>query len=73
MAYFQPEYECMDREELKKLQSERLVWQVNRMYERVELFRKRMDEAGLKPSGGNILKNWQEEFKFCLQFNISMV
>ena len=50
MAYFQPEYECMDREELKKLQSERLVWQVNRMYEKVELFRKRMDEKGLKPS-----------------------
>lgn len=50
MAFFQPEYECMDREELKKLQSERLIWQVNRMYERVELFRKRMDERGLKPS-----------------------
>ncbi len=50
MAIYQPEIECMDREELKKLQSERLVWQVNRMYERVELFRKRMDEAGLKPS-----------------------
>ena len=39
----------MDREQLKKLQSERLVWQVKRMYERVELFRKRMDEKGLKP------------------------
>ena len=50
MAYLQPEYECMDREELKKLQSERLIWQVNRMYEKVELFRKRMDEKGLKPS-----------------------
>ena len=39
----------MPREELKKLQSERLVAQVARMYEKVELFRKRMDEAGLKP------------------------
>ncbi|MDY3928983.1 MAG: phenylacetate--CoA ligase [Clostridia bacterium] len=49
MAIYQPEIECMNREELKKLQSERLVWQVKRMYENVELFRKRMDEKGLKP------------------------
>ncbi len=46
----QPEIETMPREELKKLQSERLVAQVARMYERVPLFRKRMDEMGLKPS-----------------------
>ena len=46
---YQRELECMPREELKKLQSERLVWQVKRMYEKVELFRARMDELGLKP------------------------
>ncbi len=39
----------MPRKELEALQSERLVAQVKRMYERVELFRKRMDEKGLKP------------------------
>ena len=39
----------MPREELKKLQSERLCWQVKRMYENVECFRKRMDEKGLTP------------------------
>ena len=39
----------MPREELTRLQSERLVAQVKRMYEKVELFRKRMDEKGLKP------------------------
>ena len=44
-----PEIEKMPREELKKLQSERLVAQVKRMYERVECFRLRMDEKGLKP------------------------
>lgn len=49
MGYYQKEIECMPREEIKKLQGERLVWQVKRMYERVELFRKRMDEKGLKP------------------------
>lgn len=46
----QPEIETMPREELQKLQSERLVAQVARMYDRVPLFRKRMDEKGLKPS-----------------------
>ena len=49
MKMWQPEYEAMPREELKKHQSEKLCRQVKRMYERVELFRKRMDEAGLKP------------------------
>ena len=49
MGYFQKETECMPREEIKRIQSERLVWQVKRMYDRVELFRKRMDEKKLKP------------------------
>ncbi len=49
MGYFQKEIECMPREEIKRIQSERLVWQVARMYDRVELFRKRMDEKKLKP------------------------
>lgn len=50
MKYYDESIECMDRAELEKLQSERLCAQVKRMYERVELFRKRMDEKGLKPS-----------------------
>lgn len=49
MNMWQPEIEAMPRAELKKLQSERLVKQVKRMYEKVELFKKRMDDAGLKP------------------------
>ena len=49
MAMWQHEIETMPREELNKLQSERLIWQVKRMYENVELFRRRMDEKGLKP------------------------
>lgn len=47
---YQENLECMDRSELKKLQSERLVAQVKRMYDNVELFRMRMDKLGLKPS-----------------------
>jgi len=53
MAYWQPQFETMPREEIRKDQSEKLKWQVSRMYERVELFRKRMDEAGLKPEDIN--------------------
>ena len=49
MQFWQEKYETMPREELRALQSERLVNQVKRMYENVELFRKRMDEKGLKP------------------------
>lgn len=49
MSIYQKEFECMDRKKLRALQDERLVWQVKRMYENVELFRNRMDEKGLKP------------------------
>lgn len=50
VKYYDESIECMDRTELEKLQSEKLCTQVKRMYERVELFRKRMDKKGLKPS-----------------------
>ena len=46
---WQEQIEKMPREQLRQLQSERLVKQVKRIYERVELFRNRMDELGLKP------------------------
>ena len=49
MSYYQQNLECMPREELRALQSERLCYQVKRCYEKVECFRKRMDEMGLKP------------------------
>lgn len=47
--YYQPEIETMPVEELKALQSERLVKQVKHVYENVEFYRQRMDEAGVKP------------------------
>lgn len=46
---WQNSIETMPRDELKKLQSERLVAQVKRSYDNVECFRNRMDEVGLKP------------------------
>ncbi len=45
-----PERECMDRESLKKLQSERLVRIVKHAYDNVPFYKKKMDEMGLKPS-----------------------
>ena len=44
------EAECMPREELEKLQAERLRWTVRRCYENVPLYRRKFDEAGIKPS-----------------------
>lgn len=41
--------ETLSREEIKKLQSERLVKQVARMYKNVPCFKNRMDELNLKP------------------------
>jgi len=47
--YYQPEIETMPLEQLRELQSQRLVAQVKHVYENVEFYRKRMDEAGVKP------------------------
>ena len=49
MSFLNKAIECMPREELKKLQSERLLETVRRSYENVECFRNRMDEKGLTP------------------------
>ncbi len=49
MSMYQPQLEAMPRDELLALQSERLRWQVRRMYERVAPFRSRMDAKGLIP------------------------
>ncbi len=46
---FQPEYECMRRDELTKLQEERLRKLVRYCYENSPFYRKRFKEAGLDP------------------------
>ena len=48
--YFQKDFECMSKEDIKRVQSEKLVKQVKYVYDNVECYRKRMDEAGVKPS-----------------------
>ena len=47
--YFQKEIETMPIEEMKKLQSEKLVKQVKHVYENVPYYRNLMDEKGVKP------------------------
>lgn len=47
--YFQPEIETMSLEEMKTVQSEKLVKQVKRVYENVKYYRDLMDEKGVTP------------------------
>lgn len=47
--YWNKEIECMSREDMKKLQSERLVAQVKHVYENVKYYRDLMDEKGVAP------------------------
>ena len=47
--YYQPEIETMPQEELRKLQSERLVAQVKHVYNDLPYYRNLMDEKGVKP------------------------
>ncbi|MBE5760615.1 MAG: phenylacetate--CoA ligase [Clostridiales bacterium] len=47
--YYNPLIETMPREELNKLQLERLQSTVKRVYEKVEPYRNKMDQKGVKP------------------------
>ncbi len=47
--YYQKDIETMPVEELKKLQSEKLVKQVKHVYENVPYYRAKMDEKGVTP------------------------
>ena len=49
LKYYQKEIETMPREEMKKLQSEKLVKQVKRVYENVKYYRDLMDAKGVTP------------------------
>ena len=51
--YYQKEIETMPVEEIKKLQSEKLVKQVKHVYENVPYYRDLMDKKGVKPEDIN--------------------
>jgi phenylacetate-CoA ligase len=48
-TYWQPEAECMDREELEQLQLERLEATLSRIYRNVPFYRRKFDEVGFNP------------------------
>ncbi len=47
--YWQPESECMDREELAQLQLERLESTLSRVYSNVPFYHRKFDEIGFNP------------------------
>ncbi len=47
--YYQKEFETMPLEQIKELQSEKLVKQVKNIYENVKYYRDLMDKKGVKP------------------------
>ncbi len=49
VSYWQKEYECMPREDIKRLQLERLKKTIKRVYENVPFYRERLDGIGLTP------------------------
>ena len=48
--YYQPEIETMPYEQLKQLQSERLVKQVQHVWDNVPYYRRKMEEKGVTPA-----------------------
>lgn len=46
---FQPDVETLPREDLRKLQLSRIQNQVSKVYANVPFYRKKLDEAGIKP------------------------
>lgn len=49
MAIFKPEIECASRDYLRALQSAKLIKMVKNAYEKVPFYKKKLDEAGVKP------------------------
>jgi len=47
--YWEPERECMDREELRQLQLEQLQATLSRVYLNVPFYRRKFDELGIDP------------------------
>ena len=47
--YFQPEIECAPREEIIKIQNEKLLKQVRHVWDNVPYYRKKMEDKGVTP------------------------
>jgi phenylacetate-CoA ligase len=55
--YWEPEKECLDREELEQLQIERLQATLNRVYAHVPFYRSQLDARGMTPEDIESLKD----------------
>ena len=49
--YYQPEIETASREQIKAWQDERLVKQVQHVWDNVPYYRKKMEDKGVTPAG----------------------
>jgi phenylacetate-CoA ligase len=49
MNYWNQTYECMSKDEMSRVQSERLINTVKRIYHNVPFYREKMQKAGLEP------------------------
>lgn len=49
MKYWNPTYECMSRDEMTRVQNERLINTVRRVYHNVPFYRDKMQKIGLEP------------------------
>ena len=58
--YYEPELETMDREDLKRLQLQRIKWQLKRCYEGSEFYRIKFDKKGIKPEDVRSLEDVSE-------------
>jgi phenylacetate-CoA ligase len=49
MQYWNPMYECMSREEMTRVQTERLINTVKRVFHNVPFYREKMQKKGIEP------------------------
>lgn len=49
MVYWNKTYECMSRDEMTRVQTERLINTVKRVYHNVPFYREKMQKAGIEP------------------------
>ena len=47
--YYQPEIECASHEEIVRIQNEKLVKQIRRVWDNVPYYRKKMEDKGVTP------------------------
>lgn len=57
---WEPQWECMDRNSMRRLQLERLQAVVERVYRQVPFYRRKFDEAGVKPGDIKHLEDLQK-------------